>query len=70
MSFSDRHFPGMPFTIGEICCSALGVIPIHTFTYVKKDREDMGEKSKKEMSKLVLTDSLKFKYNYFLELLY
>ena len=39
MSFSDRHLPGMPFTIGEICCSALGVIPIHTFTYVKKDRE-------------------------------
>lgn len=62
MSFKDRHFPGMPFTIGGICCSALGVIPIHTFMYVKKDREDMGEKSKKEMSKLVLTDSLKFIY--------
>ena len=36
----------------------------------KKEREDMGEKSKREMSKLVLTDSLKFKYNYFLGLLY
>ena len=32
----------------------------------KKDKEDTGEMSKREVSKLALTDALKFKYNYFL----
>lgn len=70
LSLGDRHFLGMPFTTGEIFCSATGVVPIHTFTCFKKNSEDMGGKSKREMSKFVLTDSLKFKYNFFLGLLY
>ena len=47
----------------------MGVIPIHTFTSFKKDKEDTGKMSKREMSKLALSDALKFKYNYFLGLL-
>ena len=62
----DRHFSGKPFTTREIHCSAMGAIPIHTFTSFKKDKEDTGEMSKREVSKLALTDALKFKYNYFL----
>lgn len=69
ISFSGRHFSGKPFTTREICCSAMGVIPIHTFTSFKKDKEDTGKMSKREMSKLALTDALNFKYNYFLGLL-
>lgn len=44
----------------------MGAIPIHTFSSFKKDKEDTGEMSKREVSKLALTDALKFKYNYFL----
>lgn len=48
----------------------LWVLFLFTLNSFKEDKEDTGEMSKREMSKLALTDALKFKYSYFLGLLY
>lgn len=49
ISFSGRHFSGKPFTTRGIRCSAMGAIPVHTFTSFKKDKEDTGEMSKRNV---------------------